>query len=136
MAFLVRSVPIAYPDAKVVHIVRDGRDVVCSLLEKPWLRHEQQRTDDAGLPYGSYARFWVEPDRREEFELASDARRAAWVWRSYVTAARSAGVPLVEIRYEAARLRPGRRRERARGCARRCARAAHRTRSVARTARR
>jgi Sulfotransferase family len=100
MAFLVRSVPIAYPDAKVVHIVRDGRDVVCSLLEKPWLRREQQRTDDAGLPYGSYARFWVEPDRREEFEHASDARRAAWVWRSYVTAARSAGVPLVEIRYE------------------------------------
>ena len=44
MAFLVRSVPIAYPDAMVVHIVRDGRDVVCSLLEKPWLRREQQRT--------------------------------------------------------------------------------------------
>jgi Sulfotransferase family len=100
LAFLVRSVPIAYPDARVVHIVRDGRDVVCSLLEKPWLRREQQRADDAGLPYGSYARFWVEPDRRSEFEHASDARRAAWVWRSYVTAARSTGVPLVEVRYE------------------------------------
>jgi hypothetical protein len=100
LAFLVRSVPIAYPDARVVHIVRDGRDVVCSLLEKPWLRREQQRADDAGLPYGSYARFWVEPSRRDEFEHASDARRAAWVWRSYVTAARSAGVPLVEVRYE------------------------------------
>jgi len=100
MAFLVRSVPIAYPDAKVVHIVRDGRDVVCSLLEKPWLRRQQQKTDDAGVPHGSYARFWVEHDRREEFEHASDARRAAWVWRSYVTAARSSGVPHAEIRYE------------------------------------
>ena len=80
--------------------VRDGRDVACSLLEKPWLRREQAKTDDAGLAYGSYARFWVEPDRREEFETASDARRAAWVWRRYVTAARSAGVPLLEIRYE------------------------------------
>jgi hypothetical protein len=100
MAFLLRSVSIAYPEAKVVHIVRDGRDVVCSLLEKPWLRPEQARADDAGVPYGAYARFWVEPDRRDEFESASDARRAAWVWRSYVTAARSAGVPLIEAWYE------------------------------------
>ncbi len=41
MAFVVRAVPLAYPDARIVHIVRDGRDVVCSLLEKPWLRREQ-----------------------------------------------------------------------------------------------
>ena len=100
MAFVVRAIPRAYPAARIVHIVRDGRDVVCSLLEKPWLRHEQARVDDAGVPYGAYARFWVEPDRREEFETASDARRAAWVWRSYVTAARL-GEGLLNIRYEA-----------------------------------
>jgi LPS sulfotransferase NodH len=35
-----------------------------------------------------------------EFEHGSDARRAAWVWRSYATAVRSSGVPHVEIRYE------------------------------------
>jgi Sulfotransferase family len=100
LAHLARALPLAYPEAQIVHIVRDGRDVVCSLLEKPWLRREQGRVDDAGIPYGSYARFWVEPDRREEFEHASDARRAAWVWRSYVTAARSGGAQVVEIRYE------------------------------------
>jgi len=100
LAHLVRVIPIAFPQARIVHIVRDGRDVVCSLLEKPWLRREQVKTDDAGVAYGSYARFWVESDRREEFETASDARRAAWVWRRYVTAARSADVPLLEIRYE------------------------------------
>ena len=99
MAFVVRAVPLAYPAARVVHIVRDGRDVVCSLLEKPWLRREQAQADDAGVPYGAYARFWVEPERREEFETASDARRAAWVWRSYVTAAGTAEGAL-EIRYE------------------------------------
>jgi hypothetical protein len=100
MAFVVRAIPLAYPAARIVHIVRDGRDVVCSLLEKPWLRHEQVRVDDAGVPYGAHARFWVEPDRREEFETASDARRAAWVWRSYVAAAHD-GKELLEIRYEA-----------------------------------
>jgi hypothetical protein len=98
-AFLVRAIPLAYPDACVIHMVRDGRDVVCSLLEKQWLRPEQNRTDDAGVPYGAYARFWVDPERREEFEAATDARRAAWVWRSYLTAAREAESAL-EVRYE------------------------------------
>lgn len=99
MAFLVRAAPLAYPAARVVHIVRDGRDAVCSLLEKPWLRREQARADDAGVPYGAYARFWVEPERRGAFETVSDAQRAAWVWRCYVTAAREAEGAL-EIRYE------------------------------------
>jgi Sulfotransferase family len=98
MAFLVRAVPLAYPEARVVHIVRDGRDVVCSLLEKPWLRREHVKADDAGVPYGAYARFWVEPERRAEFEAASEARRAAWVWRSYLTAAREGDG--FEFRYE------------------------------------
>ena len=99
LAHLVRAIPLAYPEARIVHMLRDGRDVVCSLLEKAWLRREEARSDDAGLAYGSYARFWVEPDRREEFERASDARRAAWAWRRYVTAARTAGGSH-EIRYE------------------------------------
>ncbi len=90
LAHLVAVLPLAYPHARIVHIVRDGRDVACSLLEKPWLRAQQARSDDAGIAYGSYARFWVEPDRREEFERATDARRAAWVWRRYVTATRNA----------------------------------------------
>jgi hypothetical protein len=98
MAFLVRAVPLAYPEARVVHIVRDGRDVVCSLLEKPWLRSEQAQADDAGVPYGAYPRFWVEHERRTEFETASDTRRAAWVWRSYVTAAREGDA--FALRYE------------------------------------
>ena len=99
LAHLVPAVKLAFPRAAIVHIVRDGRDVACSLLEKPWLRREQVKADDAGVPYGSYARFWVEPERREEFETASDARRAAWVWRSYVSAARHAGAS-IELRYE------------------------------------
>jgi Sulfotransferase family len=100
LAHLSTALPLAFPNAVIVHIVRDGRDVACSLLEKPWLKREQPSADDAGLPYGSYARFWVEPERRPEFESASDARRAAWVWRSYVTAAR-ASTNALEVRYEA-----------------------------------
>jgi Sulfotransferase family len=100
LVHVLDAIALAYPRGKVVHIVRDGRDVVCSLLEKQWLRSGQSSSDDAGLPYGSYARFWVEPDRRAEFEAASDTRRAAWVWRRYVESARSAEAYVSEIRYE------------------------------------
>ena len=99
LAHLAAAIPLAFPEAVVVHIVRDGRDVACSLLEKPWLRREQVDADDAGVPYGAYARFWVESERRAEFETASDARRAAWVWRSYVGAALRA-TNAIEVRYE------------------------------------
>lgn len=101
VSHLLDVIPLAYPQARVVHIVRDGRDVVCSLLDKPWLKSGAADADDAGLPFGAHARFWVEPERRAEFERASDARRAAWVWRAYVTAARSAATPVHELRYEA-----------------------------------
>jgi hypothetical protein len=98
MAHLVQAVPRAFPRATIVHIVRDGRDVVCSLLEKRWLGAERTGRDDAGVAYGSYARFWVERGRHDEFARASDARRAAWAWRRYVSAARAGDV--VEVRYE------------------------------------
>jgi hypothetical protein len=100
MAHLVDVARVAYPDAKFVHIIRDGRDVVCSLLEKQWLKPTEVGEDDAGVAYGTYARFWVEPDRRDEFSSVSDARRAAWAWRRYVTAARAARGDLLELRYE------------------------------------
>jgi hypothetical protein len=92
----------AYPEALAVHVVRDGRDVVCSLLERGWLNADQGGRDDAGLPYGSEPRFWVEPERREEFSQVSDARRCAWAWRRYVEAAQAAAADdrLLEVRYE------------------------------------
>ena len=100
LAHLVGVLPLAFPQARIVHIVRDGRDVVSSLLDKPWLRPQQAKADDAGIAYGSYARFWVEPERRGEFETVSDARRAAWAWRRYVIAARAAPASALELRYE------------------------------------
>jgi hypothetical protein len=92
----------AYPQALAVHAVRDGRDVVCSLLERGWLNAERDGHDDAGLEYGAHPRFWVEPERRDEFTQVSDARRCAWAWRRYVEAARSAGAGdrMLEVRYE------------------------------------
>ncbi len=91
----------AYPQGAAVHALRDGRDVVCSLLERGWLSGGRAGADDAGHAYGAQARFWVEPERREEFSRCSDARRAAWAWRRYVEAARAAAPKrTIEVRYE------------------------------------
>jgi hypothetical protein len=99
-AFVAEAVALAFPRARLVHIVRDGRDVACSLLERGWLRAGRTGHDDAGLAFGAEPRFWVEPERRAQFATVSDSRRAAWAWRRYVGAARAAGDPVFEVRYE------------------------------------
>jgi len=100
-AFVLAAALDAYPEGRVVHVVRDGRDVVCSLLERGWLSAGRTGGDDAKLAYGARARFWVESERTAEFESAGDATRAAWAWRRYVSAARSVADPRVlELRYE------------------------------------
>jgi Sulfotransferase family len=98
-AFVSPALAIAYPAACFVHIVRDGRDVVSSLLERGWLSAGRGGGDDARQPYGADPRFWVEDGRGPEFARASDARRAAWAWRRYVEAARGSERS-IEVRYE------------------------------------
>jgi Sulfotransferase family len=97
-SFVLPAALRAYPEAVAVHVLRDGRDVVCSLLERGWFRADRAGADDAGLAYGAHPRFWVEDGRREEFSHVSEARRAAWAWRRYVEAARAEAS--VELRYE------------------------------------
>ena len=99
-AFVLPAVADAFPRATLVHALRDGRDVVCSLLERGWLGTERGGGDDAGAAYGAHPRFWVEPGRQGEFRVVSDARRCAWAWRRYVSAVRDSGVTVVEVRYE------------------------------------
>ncbi len=100
VAFVLGAALRAYPDARAVHIVRDGRDVVVSLLAKGWLNATESGGDDVGLAYGPHARFWVEPASVERFEEGSDAARAASAWQHYVRAARTAPERTFELRYE------------------------------------
>ena len=88
LSFVVGAAVRAYPRATVLHIIRDGRDVVCSLLERGWLR-EREGHDDAGQPYGPHpAPGWSPSAVRSS--RAREATRAAWAWRRYLTAARAA----------------------------------------------
>jgi hypothetical protein len=99
-SFVLAAALRAYREAVAVHVVRDGRDVVTSLLERGWLSTERTDADDARLAFGAHPRFWVEPERRDEFTHVSDATRAAWAWRRYVTAAGAVPERTIEVRYE------------------------------------
>jgi hypothetical protein len=99
-SFVLPAVLDAYPHATAVHVVRDGRDVATSLLERGWLSAKRAGADDARLAFGAHARFWVEPGREDEFAAVSDATRVAWAWRRYVTAAGAVPERTVEVRYE------------------------------------
>jgi hypothetical protein len=106
LSFVVGAAVRAYPQSTVLHIIRDGRDVVCSLLAKGWLR-EREGHDDARKPFGVHPRAWVEPDRGDEFTRAREAARAAWAWRRYVSAARASPANTLEVRYEDIAADPG-----------------------------
>ncbi len=108
MVFVAEAATLAFPRATVLHLVRDGRDVVCSLLERGWLSAGRGGRDDAGHAYGDEPRFWVEPERAEEFRQASDAHRAAWAWRRYAEAGLALGDRATELRYEAIARDPAR----------------------------
>ncbi len=99
-SFVLAPAIRAYPQAAVVHMIRDPRDVAASLLQRGWLREGRPGHDDVGAPYGPHARFWVEAERADEFDRADEARRAGWTWRSYVSAAQAAPAQTVEVRYE------------------------------------
>ena len=96
------------PGAQFVHIVRDGRDVAVSHAEQPWLAAAsagRNRHGRGGALWGPYPRWWVEPERRDEFAKVPDIVRTAWCWRRFTEAALDGLATLpaerwTELRYE------------------------------------
>jgi hypothetical protein len=112
--FLIPFLSKIFADAQFIHIVRDGRDVALSLSKKPWYlaaNANSGRFEPGGYPYGPYAQFWVEPDRREEFEATSDIHRCIWVWKRFTETALETTRSLcqskfLELKYESLTFKP------------------------------
>lgn len=88
--FLIDFLRRNFPGARFLYIVRDGRDAALSHRKMPWLQSASagsDRWEPGGYAYGPYPRFWVEPDRREEFIRTSDLHRCIWAWRRHNEAA-------------------------------------------------
>lgn len=105
--FLVDFLANAFPQARFIHIIRDGRDVALSYSKKKWLQASQassQLKEPGGYAYGPYARFWVEPERKQEFETTSDIHRCIWAWRRFTESVLASTVKTseryFELRYE------------------------------------
>ncbi len=114
-SFVVPFLASVFPAAQFVHIIRDGRDAAVSHAEQPWLSAasaQSVRRGRGGQLWGPYPRWWVEPERREEFTQVPDIVRSAWCWRRFTEAALDglAGLPdgrALELRYESMAGEPG-----------------------------
>ncbi len=93
LAFVAHALKHVGERVSVIHIVRDGRDVTASLMRDGWLSASNSDRDVNDWQLGNVPRFWTEPSRRREFSEVSDARRAAWCWRRYVSAALDLAAP-------------------------------------------
>lgn len=84
--FAAERLAAAFPHARFVVLTRDGRDVAVSLSEKPWHRADSVgsgKREPGGYLYGPYPHFYIEAERRAEFERTTDLHRCIWIWRRH-----------------------------------------------------
>lgn len=107
-AFLLPFLARTFPGLQVIHIIRDGRDVAASHLQRPWLRADSAtsgRREPGGYLYGPWAQWWVPEAERTAFETGPDVLRMSMAWRLFTEAALRDGPRLgshayLELRYE------------------------------------
>jgi hypothetical protein len=87
LAFAPEFVLDAFPDGKILHIYRDGRDCAHSLvrtydvLTDEKLRNPLSTEARMGRPYDDrFIPWWVEEARDEEFIRSTPYVRAIWMW--------------------------------------------------------
>lgn len=91
LAYAPRFVLDALPEAHIVHLVRDGRDVAHSLVtsypgfEDEHLQDEYGANVWVGREVGRwYVPWWVEDGQEERFIESSPYVRAIWMWKEMV----------------------------------------------------
>lgn len=89
-SFIIPFLYRAFPNARFIYILRDGRDTSTSLAAKPWYQSGVSMSglyQPGGYPFGSMRRFWVEDERIQEYETTDTHHRCIWLWRRYVESA-------------------------------------------------
>ena len=97
LSFAPQFVRDAFPDAPIVHIVRDGRDCANSLVQSYDVLSDERLTHlrgsemRLGRPFDErYVPWWVEKGHDLEFIEAMPYVRAIWMWKAMVGRCREA----------------------------------------------
>jgi hypothetical protein len=92
LAFAPEFVYRALPEAKIIHIYRDGRDCANSLIRTYDVLSDENLTHLMGAEMrmgrkidDRYVPWWVEEGRESAFLAASPYGRAIWMWAYMVT---------------------------------------------------
>lgn len=96
LSFAPQFVLDALPDARIIHIVRDGRDCANSLVKSydvltdEKLTHLRGSEMRLGRRYDErYVPWWVEDGRDTEFIESTPYVRAIWMWKEMVSRCRA-----------------------------------------------
>ena len=88
LAFAPQFTLDALPDARIIHIYRDGRDCANSLRRKYDVLTDEKLTNllgaemRLGRPYDHrYVPWWVAPNEEDAFMSSSPYVRAVWMWK-------------------------------------------------------
>ncbi len=118
MCFAMKQVAEEFPNAKFIHIIRDGRDNADSMersypmaLSDETLKSKhliQNKSSEIGVFYEHgefHIPWWVPKTRAEEFIATSQYGRFVWMWSEMVKRATDTGAELdksryIEVRYE------------------------------------
>ena len=77
MFSLARPIQLAFPQARFVHLFRDGRDVVRSGMQRGWYQETDRfrplrlGSDTVGSPFEKVCRYWAEVNQRIAGDLRS-----------------------------------------------------------------
>jgi len=119
MCFAAPAIVKAFPTAKFIHIIRDGRDNADSMersyptaLSDEVLQSDmlvENKSSEVGVHYkfnGFNIPWWVDESDAKSFISLSQYERFVWMWREMVGLAKKAGAlagtkRYLEVRYEA-----------------------------------
>ncbi len=115
LSFAPAFVDHAVPEARVIHIYRDGRDVANSLVRTYGVLTDESLADlrssemRLGRPYrGVYIPWWIEEGNEERFYASTPYVRAIWMWKYMLDTCRDHYGPetyaadgrVMQLRYE------------------------------------
>lgn len=118
LAFAMRELAAHFPESKLVHIIRDGRDNADSMIRSyPHALSDRvlgdrslalNKVSEIGIPrrFGErYVPWWIKEGEEEHFLACSQYGRYVWMWREMVSRVQNCGKQVgggryLELRYE------------------------------------